>query len=147
MKAARVDQSRLLQQTICYERSRNWSFSIAWGYSAQVYESIITPSVLEKPLETFLPWRKGLKQTFMFNTRRLSKNPCEMPHDFYLESVEKIAQKDEIITSYTRRSPRRMPPCSSSTSSNQASSALVRDIQKIIVMSPATTYSALVSMV
>ncbi|KAJ8452630.1 hypothetical protein Cgig2_004966 [Carnegiea gigantea] len=142
MKAARLDQSRLLQQTICYESSRNWSFSIAWGYSAQVYESIIPPSVLVKPLETFSPWRKGPKQAFMFNTRWLSNNPCEMPHDFYLESVDKIAQTDEIITSYSRRSPRRMPPCSSSTSSNHTSSDLVGDIQKIIVLSPPTSYSA-----
>ncbi|KAL0459184.1 UNVERIFIED_CONTAM: hypothetical protein Slati_0545600 [Sesamum latifolium] len=38
MKAAAVDQSRMLQQTICYHRQSNWSFSISWGYSAHIYE-------------------------------------------------------------------------------------------------------------
>lgn len=38
MKAAKADQSRLLQQTICYYKPKNWSFSISWGYSAQIYE-------------------------------------------------------------------------------------------------------------
>ncbi|KAK3026349.1 hypothetical protein RJ639_042646 [Escallonia herrerae] len=37
-KAADVDQSRLLQQTICYHKQSNWSFLVSWGYSAHVYE-------------------------------------------------------------------------------------------------------------
>ncbi|XP_021278536.1 uncharacterized protein LOC110412330 [Herrania umbratica] len=36
MEAAKVDQSRLAQQTICYHRPKNWSFSVSWGYSAHL---------------------------------------------------------------------------------------------------------------
>ncbi|KAE9462217.1 hypothetical protein C3L33_05872, partial [Rhododendron williamsianum] len=40
MKSAKMDQSRLLQQIICYHKPTNWSFSISWGYSAHIYEKV-----------------------------------------------------------------------------------------------------------
>ncbi|XP_048504191.1 uncharacterized protein LOC104900444 [Beta vulgaris subsp. vulgaris] len=144
MKAATEDQPRLLQQTICYDNTKNLSFSVAWGYTAQIYEKIIPPSVLKKPLETFSAWSfRAPKQPFMFNTRWLSKNPCDMPHVFFFQSVERITENNEIITNYTRRTTRNMLHCSSSSSSNgNFSSSLTDDIATIIVVSPATKYSA-----
>ncbi|KAK9755299.1 hypothetical protein RND81_01G016300 [Saponaria officinalis] len=152
MKASKIDQSRLLQQTICYEKSKNWSLSISWGYSVHIYEQIIPPSVLQKPLETFGPWRKPSKTPFLFNTRWLSKNPCEMPHVFYLENVTAAGQTDRVVSSYTRRTPRNMPPClvpSSNTtqptlspsSGDYLDDVLPSDIAKVIVVSPFTKYN------
>ncbi|GER40787.1 hypothetical protein STAS_17467 [Striga asiatica] len=46
MKAAGAGQSRLLQQTICHNRLTNWTFSVSWGYSAHIYESIFPRSYL-----------------------------------------------------------------------------------------------------
>ncbi|KAK6164121.1 hypothetical protein DH2020_000985 [Rehmannia glutinosa] len=132
MKAADADQSRLLQQTICYHRQTNWSFSVAWGYSAQIYENIYPRSYLQMPIETFGPWAKGPKPPFyMFNTRPRSDNPCEAPHFFFLESVYKSVKGDEIITSYIRARPRGLPPCASSGNHSADS------ISRIRVFSPA----------
>ncbi|KAJ4724299.1 Protein of unknown function (DUF604) [Melia azedarach] len=111
MTAAKSDESRLLQQTICYHRQSNWSFSLSWGYSVHIYESIFPRSFLRKPLQTFLPWRKIGRAWFMFNTRWLTKNPCEVPHVFYLETVEQF-KEELVVTNYTRGWPRNMPVCS-----------------------------------
>ncbi|KAL9238747.1 hypothetical protein vseg_013128 [Gypsophila vaccaria] len=147
MNASKVDQSRLLQQTICYEKSKNWSISISWGYSAHIYEQIIPPSVLQKPLETFIPWRLPSRTPYMFNTRWLSKNPCEMPHVFYLDTVKN--ETDHVVSSYTRRTIRDMPPCSlpstpspSPSGGDYLDDVVPSDIAKVIVFSPPTKYSA-----
>ncbi|KAJ4724298.1 Protein of unknown function (DUF604) [Melia azedarach] len=108
MTAAKSDESRLLQQTICYHRQSNWSFSLSWGYSAHIYESIFPRSFLRKPLQTFRPWGRA---GFMFNTRQLNKNPCEAPHVFFLETVERF-KEEQVVTNYTRGRPRNMPVCS-----------------------------------
>ncbi|KAK9127050.1 hypothetical protein Syun_015847 [Stephania yunnanensis] len=113
MEASAVESSRVLQQTVCYHKQTNWSFSISWGYSAQIYEKIHPLSNLERPLQTFIPWKNIGQGTYMFNTRPLSKDPCEMPHMFFFESVEQGGgdQNNVVTTSYVRRSPRRLPVC------------------------------------
>ncbi|KAK9154356.1 hypothetical protein Sjap_001836 [Stephania japonica] len=113
MEASAVESSRVLQQTVCYHKQTNWSFSISWGYSAQIYEKIHTLSYLERPLQTFIPWKNIGQGTYMFNTRPLSKDPCEMPHMFFFESVEqgKGDQNSIVTTNYAQRSPRRLPVC------------------------------------
>ncbi|KAL8527498.1 hypothetical protein ACS0TY_005368 [Phlomoides rotata] len=112
MAAAAADQSRLLQQTICYDRHKNWTFSISWGYSAHIYERIMPRSYLQKPIETFNPWLHTPRPpTYMMNTRPLSSHPCEAPHVFFMESVHQDGQ-DEILTTYSRAWPRALPPCS-----------------------------------
>lgn len=134
MKAAEVDQSRLLQQTICYHRPSNWSFSISWGYSASIYENIIPRSILWRPLETFRPWiRNARPPLYMFNTRWLSNNPCEAPHVFSFDSIGRTDQGDQIVTTYIRKFPRGLPACSF-TGNHSADS-----ITEIHVFSPATT--------
>lgn len=117
MKPAKLDQSRLLQQTICYLRQSNWTFSISWGYSAHIYESIFPRSILRRPLETFRPWKEDRPPLFMFNTRRPSNDPCKAPHVFSLEGVldrdEGSSSHEHIITTYSRSLQRNLPACSS----------------------------------
>ncbi|PIN23584.1 Galactosyltransferase [Handroanthus impetiginosus] len=111
MKAANADQSRVLQQTICYDRQANWSFSVSWGYAVHIYERIMPRSHLQKPIETFTPWERDPKIPFyMFNTRPLSKDPCEAPHIFFLESVR--SSSDKISINYLRAQKRDLPTCS-----------------------------------
>ncbi|XP_040992203.1 uncharacterized protein LOC121239127 isoform X1 [Juglans microcarpa x Juglans regia] len=141
MEAAKADQSRLLQQTICYHKQNNWSISISWGYSAYIYEKIYPPSILHRPLQTFIPWKKSAKPPFMFNTRPLPSNdPCELaPHVFFFEAIDKTTTKgiNQIVTSYVRRSsPRRSVACSSSSNGSH----YVDFISKIQVLSPATKH-------
>ncbi|KAF5937226.1 hypothetical protein HYC85_024732 [Camellia sinensis] len=69
VKATKTDQSRMLQQTICYQKKTNWSFSISWGYSAHIYENVLPRSILKRPLETFRPWLKEMPALYMFNTQ------------------------------------------------------------------------------
>ncbi|XWS73575.1 hypothetical protein CRYUN_Cryun02cG0140800 [Craigia yunnanensis] len=116
MEAAKFDQSRLLQQIICYHRPTNWSFSVSWAYSAHIYENIIPRSLLRKPIETFSPFKKSARPPlYMFNTRFPSNHPCKTPHVFFLESVKNIeSNQDQVLTAYNRTSQRNLPPCSSS---------------------------------
>lgn len=126
MKAANVDQPRLLQQSVCYLKKSNWSFSVSWGYSVHIYEKIIPPSVLQKPLETFSEWRRGARPPYMFNARRLSNDPCDAPHVLFFDSVEETVL-NHVVTGYSKRSPRGLPPCAN----NSADS-----ISRIRVLSP-----------
>lgn len=113
MTAAEADQSRMLQQTICYHRQRNWSVSIAWGYSAQIYEKIMPRSYLQMPMETFRPWVKTpAPPYYRFNTRPRTRDPCNAPHVFFLELVEKETERRrEVMTTYGRAWPRDLRPC------------------------------------
>ncbi|KAL8055522.1 hypothetical protein ABFX02_04G061600 [Erythranthe guttata] len=137
MTAAKADQSRMLQQTICYDRRSNWSLSISWGYSAHIYERIMPRSYLIIPIETFTPWLKTLKPpNYMFNTRsRSSADPCEAPHVFFFDSVQEtaaIGSGGGIVTSYSRAWPRPLPACLSSANHS------ADFIQRILVFSPPT---------
>ncbi|KAI3788081.1 hypothetical protein L2E82_00726 [Cichorium intybus] len=133
MKSAKTDQSRLLQQSICYHHPKNWSFSLSWGYSVHIYEKNIPSSFLQVPLQTFGEWRKGARPAFMVNTRGLSRDPCETPHVFYFDSVEESGgggKRLEVVTTYVRRLPRRLPPCL--VNGNHSADY----VEKILVISP-----------
>ncbi|KAL3529921.1 hypothetical protein ACH5RR_009243 [Cinchona calisaya] len=112
MKPANVDQSRLLQQTICYNRKHSWSISISWGYSVHIYEKIMPRSWLQLPIETFAPWAPPNPDPphYMFNTRLPNNDPCDAPHLFFFESIERMSE-GSIITIYNRSSQRELPPC------------------------------------
>ncbi|CAN6810875.1 unnamed protein product [Brassica oleracea] len=124
MKAANVDQSRMLQQSICHVRASNWTFSVSWGYSAHIYENIFPRSYLKRPIETFRPWLRGRPPFYMFNTRPVSRDPCEAPHWFFFDSVEQ--EKEGVVTSYTREFPRNMTSCSFSGNISADPLALIR---------------------
>lgn len=114
LHAAKMDRTRVLQQTICHHRPSYWSFSISWGYSIQIYESVFPRWLLKRPVETFLPWLPIAKPPFyMFNTRLITDNPCEAPHNFFAESVKRtyVDGQDQIVTTYVRNSSRGLEPC------------------------------------
>ncbi|CAN4094912.1 unnamed protein product [Withania somnifera] len=113
MKAAKFDQSRMLQQTICHHRSSNWTFSVSWGYSVHIYEKIMPRSHLIKPIETFETWSGKPENPpyYMFNTRSSAKDSCETPHVFFLKSIGETWNKNEIMATYSRSAVRRLPAC------------------------------------
>ncbi|KAH0746598.1 hypothetical protein KY285_008255 [Solanum tuberosum] len=111
LNAAKYDQSRMLQQTICYKRSNNWTFSISWGYSAHIYENIMPRSLIQNPIETFKPWGNiTLPPHYIFDTRNFSWDPCETPHMYFFQSIEKTPQ-NKILTKYIRAWPRGIGVC------------------------------------
>ncbi|KAI3523858.1 hypothetical protein L1887_02313 [Cichorium endivia] len=131
MKAADVDQPRLLQQTICHSRKLNWSFSISWGYSVHVYENVIPRSILKTPLETFRPWGRWKPPFYIFNTRPLSNDPCATPHVFSFKDIKKI-NETEVITNYSRIASRGLPTC------GIANNHSAESVSRIEVVSPTT---------
>ena len=112
MQAAKADGSRLLQQTICYQMHKNWTFSVSWGYSIHIYEAILPTSILQVPLETFSPISR-IRWPYMFKTRRVLNNSCEAPHVFFLHSI--VTHVGNLLeTVYIRSSEHRLSTCSSS---------------------------------
>lgn len=111
MKAASVDQSRLLQQSTCYNKRHNWTFSVSWGYSIHIYDKIQPQSYLQNPMETFGEWRKGARPPYMFNVRRFIKNnngnySCgEVPNVLFFNSLEGT-RLNHIVTTYVKKTPR-----------------------------------------
>ncbi|KAM3397726.1 hypothetical protein P3S68_001239 [Capsicum galapagoense] len=109
MKAASVDQSRLLQQSTCYNKLHNWTFSVSWGYSVQIYDKIQSQSYLAMPIETFGEWRKGAWPPYMFNVRGLKSNngnSCgEVPNVLFFDSLEGT-RMNHIVTTYVKKTPR-----------------------------------------
>ncbi|PHT30740.1 hypothetical protein CQW23_29660 [Capsicum baccatum] len=132
MKAANVDQSRLLQQSTCYNKKHNWTFSVSWGYSVQIYDKIHAQSYIAMPIETFGEWRKGAWPPYMFNVRGLKSNngnSCgEVPNVLFFDSLEGTSM-NHVVTTYVMKTPR---SCGSSGNDDHS----IDGILKIHVFSP-----------
>lgn len=103
LKASNVDQGRIFQQTVCYDRSNSRTISISWGYVVQIYEGdILLPDLLSLE-KTFTPWRRKsdiASSFFMFNTRKSSRDPCKRPTIFFFESV--LSSKQQTESTYKK---------------------------------------------
>ncbi|KAL8509002.1 hypothetical protein ACS0TY_016262 [Phlomoides rotata] len=82
-----TDPSRVLQHSVCYSPTRNWSISISWGYNVQLYPYYISPKDLSTPLQTFLTWGTWSRDPFTFNTRLISFDSCERPILHYFDQI------------------------------------------------------------
>ncbi|GFQ06523.1 beta-1 3-n-acetylglucosaminyltransferase lunatic fringe [Phtheirospermum japonicum] len=100
MSAYKSDPSRALQQSFCYDLTRNWSISVSWGYAVQLYPFLVRPDELNTPFQTFITYAKA-NGPFMFNTRAFKPDPCKMPIDFYFDGVEKFGD-GSTLTLYNR---------------------------------------------
>lgn len=102
-KAVNVDPARILQQTVCYDRSNSITVSVAWGYAVQVHEAnVLLPDLL--PVQrTFRPWRRGKNMSssrYMFNTRAYFRDPCNRPAVYFFNSV--TPSKSGVYTDYLK---------------------------------------------
>ncbi|KAK9006773.1 hypothetical protein V6N11_019107 [Hibiscus sabdariffa] len=70
-----MDPSRALQQSFCYGLKRNWSISVSWGYTVQLYPYIVTAKKLETAFSTFQSWKSWQNGPFTFNTRPVEEDP------------------------------------------------------------------------
>ncbi|KAL3642483.1 hypothetical protein CASFOL_013298 [Castilleja foliolosa] len=95
MHAYKSDPSRALQQSFCYDLTRNWSISVSWGYGVQLYPFLMRPYELSTTLQTFVTYAKS-NGPFMFNTRELKPDPCKMPIQFYFDGVEKFENRSTL---------------------------------------------------
>eukprot|EP01018_Ginkgo_biloba_P034203 Gb_39622 [translate_table: standard] len=103
MEPARIDPGRVLQQSICYDKRRNWTISISWGYSVQIYDTIQLPNLLQYPLQTFATWTYSNMYPFMFNTRPFPENPCKGPAILFMDNVKYNSSQVQVVSNYARQ--------------------------------------------
>ncbi|PON31638.1 hypothetical protein PanWU01x14_368340 [Parasponia andersonii] len=92
---------RTLQQTLCFDLWRNWSVSVSWGYTVQLYPSLVTAKVLGTAWLTFKTWRTRKVGPFTFNTRTVSPDPCEKPGLYFLDGIVRTGA-GRTVTTYKR---------------------------------------------
>ncbi|KAF9597591.1 hypothetical protein IFM89_019959 [Coptis chinensis] len=101
MGVYKMDPVRTLQHSFCYDLKQNWSVSISWGYTVQIYPTLLTAKQLETPLQTFRTWKSWSNGPFTFNTRLPNNEACERPVIFYLDRVDEVG-RGKMFTSYKR---------------------------------------------
>lgn len=101
ISAYHIDPARIVQQSFCYDHKRRWSISISWGYTIQIYTTLLIAADLQMPLQTFRTWRSSSNGPFIFNTRPMSSVPCQRPAMFFLDQVTKVGRSGSI-TIYKR---------------------------------------------
>ncbi|CAH8275608.1 unnamed protein product [Arabidopsis lyrata] len=98
----KLDSAGLLQQSICYDKHKSWTISVSWGYAVQIFRGIFSPREMEMPSRTFLNWYKRADYTaYAFNTRPVSRNPCQKPFVFYMSSTKFDQQLNTTVSEYT----------------------------------------------
>ncbi|CAM0910914.1 unnamed protein product [Alopecurus aequalis] len=111
-RAANADSARILQQTVCYDRSRSLTASVAWGYSVQVFKGNVPLLDLLAVQKTFVPWRRARNVTitdaFMFNTKHYPRDECKRAALFFLKGISSGEGKTE--SSYSRQLPAKCLP-------------------------------------
>ncbi|XP_031493648.1 uncharacterized protein LOC116259838 [Nymphaea colorata] len=86
LEPMRLDSASLMQQSVCYDQKREWTVSVSWGYAVQIFRGIFSPREIEMPSRTFLNWYRRADYTaYAFNTRPVSRHPCQKPFVFYYE--------------------------------------------------------------
>lgn len=103
-KAVNLDSAGIMQQSICYDKEREWSISVSWGYAIQIFRTIFSPRELEMPSRTFLNWyRRADFTAYAFNTRPVTRHPCQKPFIYYLKDVRYDNATGQIISNYARQ--------------------------------------------
>ncbi|XP_010259965.1 PREDICTED: uncharacterized protein LOC104599215 [Nelumbo nucifera] len=99
----KFDSASMMQQSICYDKRRDWSISVSWGFVVQIFRGVISPRELETPTRTFLNWyRKADYTAYAFNTRPVTKHPCQKPFVFYMDNVRYDRAKKQTVTTHSR---------------------------------------------
>ncbi|KAL3653100.1 hypothetical protein CASFOL_002781 [Castilleja foliolosa] len=119
------DSASIIQQSFCYDKQRYWSISLSWGYVVQVVRGVISPRELEMPTRTFLNWYKRADYTaYAFNTRPVTRHPCQKPFLFYLSTVKYDEKRNQIIGVYSRHK-EAQPYCQWKTKSPEKLNSIV----------------------
>ncbi|KAJ8764829.1 hypothetical protein K2173_010294 [Erythroxylum novogranatense] len=99
----KLDSAALMQQSICYDKSKSWTISVSWGFAVQIFRGLLSPREIEMPSRTFLNWYRRADYTaYAFNTRPVSRNPCQKPFVFYLSNARFDSLLNTTVTDYDR---------------------------------------------
>ncbi|CAM8953953.1 unnamed protein product [Rhodiola kirilowii] len=103
MVPIKLDSAGIMQQSICYDQSRTWTISVSWGFAVQIFRGIFSPREIEMPSRTFLNWYRRADYTaYAFNTRPVTRNPCQKPFVFYLSKAKLNATTNQTVSEYLR---------------------------------------------
>ncbi|KAK7274348.1 hypothetical protein RIF29_15433 [Crotalaria pallida] len=106
----KLDAAGLMQQSICYDKTRTWTISVSWGYAVQIFRGIFSAREMEMPARTFLNWYKRADYTaYPFNTRPVSRNVCQKPFVYHLSNAFYNEGTNETMSRYVRTQPN--PAC------------------------------------
>lgn len=107
----RLDSAGIMQQSICFDKTNRWTVSVSWGFAIQIFRGVFSPREMEMPSRTFLNWYRRADYTaYAFNTRPVSRNPCQKPFVFYLSTARYDPRSNQTVTEYLQhRVP--MPAC------------------------------------
>ncbi|XP_077238972.1 uncharacterized protein LOC143880103 [Tasmannia lanceolata] len=98
-----LDSAGIMQQSICYHRAKKWTISVSWGFAIQIFRGVISAREIQIPSRTFLNWyRKADYTAYAFNTRPVSRNPCQKPFVFYLSRARYDPTRNITVTVYSR---------------------------------------------
>ncbi|KAK9668098.1 hypothetical protein RND81_13G035200 [Saponaria officinalis] len=97
----KLDSAGLMQQSVCYEKSKKWTISVSWGFAVQIIRGILSPREMEMPTRTFLNWYKRADYTaYAFNTRPVARNPCQKPFVYYLSKARFDEETNKTVSEY-----------------------------------------------
>ncbi|KAI3988482.1 hypothetical protein MKX01_026296 [Papaver californicum] len=96
--AYKREPGRTLQQSVCYDSKRDWSISVSWGYTVQIYPYFLSAQELCTPLQSFRTWSTWSENLFTFNVRPVDSDPCEGPFIFFLDKLVKGRRRETVST-------------------------------------------------
>ncbi|KAJ8768546.1 hypothetical protein K2173_022653 [Erythroxylum novogranatense] len=107
----KLDSAGIMQQSICYDKSKGWTISVSWGFAVQIFRGLFSPREIEMPSRTFLNWYRRADYTaYAFNTRPVSRNPCQKPFVFYMSKAIFDSSLNTTVSEYSRHHVPH-PPC------------------------------------
>ncbi|XP_076947767.1 uncharacterized protein LOC143619807 [Bidens hawaiensis] len=102
LESAKYDSASIIQQSICYDKKREWFILVSWGFAIQIVRGVLSPRELETPTRTFLNWYKRLDYTaYAFNTRPVTRNPCQKLFVYYMSTTRYDKARGKIIGIHT----------------------------------------------
>ncbi|CAH2069110.1 unnamed protein product [Thlaspi arvense] len=103
MIAAKLDSASLVQQSICYDTTRQWTVSVSWGYTVHITRTYMPARMMEVPTRTFNDWHKRHDFTnIAFNTRPITYTACQRPRVFYMSHAINDSSSDTTISVHLR---------------------------------------------
>ncbi|MED6203585.1 hypothetical protein PIB30_000668 [Stylosanthes scabra] len=99
----KLDSAALIQQSICYDKESRWTVSVSWGFAVQIFRGLFSAREMEMPSRTFLNWYRRADYTaYAFNTRPVSRNPCQKPFVFYFSNAKFNSTQQQTLTQYKK---------------------------------------------
>lgn len=97
----KLDSAALMQQSICYDKTRSWTISVSWGYAVQIFRGIFSVREMEMPARTFLNWYKRADYTaYSFNTRPFGRNACQKPFVYHMSDAVYEQKRNQTWSQY-----------------------------------------------